>query len=83
MAADTPIRTIACGYDNHSKCTRRDTRCECACHPWARPDMVQQKKADDREAAHQAVKAFDHGPTVENTDAAISALLNYRTWLSA
>lgn len=46
------------------------------------PSLVQQLKANDREAAHQAVKAFDHNPTVANTDAAISALVAYRTWLS-
>lgn len=34
-----------------------------------------------REAAHQAVKEFDHGPNLQNTTAAIEALSEYEQHL--
>lgn len=65
--------TIACQNGMHEDCENR--RCECSCHP--SPKQVK----DAREAAHQAVKAFDLQPSAETATKAIDTLYTYRALL--
>lgn len=71
----TPIMTMACIHNHYAEC--KSSICECQCH---QPDAKEKWRAA-REAAHQAVKAFDLAPNIQNTTAAIEALAEYEQHL--
>ena len=89
LVSPPPVKTIACLHDNHGNCDRGDERCSCTCHPWMKPHDFKpdwdteavKRRFEAREAAHQAVKAFDLAPNIQNTTAAIEALSEYEQHL--
>ena len=72
------LMTMNCMHNHYAgKCTSR--LCECTCH--RDPEEGKKRLRAAREAAHQAVKAFDLAPNIQNTTAAIEALSEYEQHL--
>ena len=71
-----PIMTMACIHNHYAACNSK--LCECECH---KPKDAPNRTAELREAAHQAVKAFDHSPNWDNTCLAVLALEEYQDQL--